>query len=162
MRIIWAPWRIKYINESKKKKGCFICEIIKENKDEENLVLYRGKNTIIIMNKFPYNSSHIMISPLRHIKNFYELTDDEINEIFKLISKSQKIIENLYKPDGFNIGVNIGKASGAGEEHLHFHLVPRWFGDTNFMTVFAETRVMPESIFEIYKKLKEGFIESNR
>ncbi len=126
------------------------------------MVLYRGKNTIIIMNKFPYNSSHIMISPLRHIKNFYELTDDEINEIFKLISKSQKIIENLFKPDGFNLGVNIGKASGAGEEHLHFHLVPRWFGDTNFMTVFIETRVMPESIFEIYKKLKEGFIESNR
>ncbi len=162
MRIIWAPWRIKYINQSKKKKGCFICQIIKDEKDEENLVLYRGKTTIIIMNKFPYNSSHIMISPIRHIENFYELTDEEVQEIFKLISKSQKIIRDLYNPDGFNLGVNIGKAAGAGEDHLHFHLVPRWFGDTNFMTVISETRVMPESIVEVYKKIKEAFIESNK
>ncbi|HRT37181.1 MAG TPA: HIT domain-containing protein [Caldisericia bacterium] len=162
MRVIWAPWRIKYINESKKKKECFICQIIKDEKDEENLVVYRGKNTIIIMNKFPYNSSHIMISPIRHIENFYELTDEEVQEIFKLISKSQKIIKDLYNPDGFNFGVNIGKAAGAGEDHLHFHLVPRWFGDTNFMTVISETRVMPESIVEVHKKLKEAFIESNK
>jgi len=162
MRVIWAPWRIKYINKSKKKKECFICQIIKDEKDEENLVLYRGKTTIIIMNKFPYNSSHIMISPIRHIENFYELTDEEVQEIFNLISKSQKIIRDLYNPDGFNLGVNIGKAAGAGEDHLHFHLVPRWFGDTNFMTVISETRVMPESIVEVYKKLKEAFIESNK
>lgn len=161
MRIIWAPWRIKYIKESKKKEGCFICEIINKDNDEENLVLNRTKNTIIIMNKFPYNSAHIMICPKRHIKNFYELKNEEIEEIMKLISKSQKIIEEIYKPDGFNLGVNIGKAAGAGEEHLHFHLVPRWFGDTNFMTVINETRVIPESIIEIYKKLKERFIESN-
>jgi len=114
------------------------------------------------MNKFPYNSSHIMISPIRHIENFYELTDEEVQEIFNLISKSQKIIRDLYNPDGFNLGVNIGKAAGAGEDHLHFHLVPRWFGDTNFMTVISETRVMPESIVEVYKKLKEAFIESNK
>jgi len=162
MKIIWAPWRIKYINESKRKKSCFICEIINDKKDEENLVLYRGKNTIILMNKFPYNSSHIMISPIRHIKNLYDLTQEEFEEIFQLIAKSQKIIEDLYKPDGFNLGVNIGKAAGAGEEHIHFHLVPRWFGDTNFMTVFSEIRVMPESVINIYKKLKEAFIESNR
>lgn len=162
MKIIWAPWRIKYINESKRKKNCFICEIINDKRDEENLVLYRGKNTIILMNKFPYNSSHIMISPIRHIKNLYDLTQEEFEEIFQLIAKSQKIIGDLYKPDGFNLGVNIGKAAGAGEEHIHFHLVPRWFGDTNFMTVFSETRVMPESIINIYNKLKEAFIENNR
>lgn len=162
MKIIWAPWRIKYISKSKKKGNCFICEIIKDFNDEENLVLYRGKNTIVLMNKYPYNSAHIMISPIRHIKNFYELKEYEFEEIFKLIAKSQKIIENIYKPDGFNLGVNIGKAAGAGEDHLHFHIVPRWFGDTNFMTIFSETRVMPESVIDIYKKLKEAFIENNR
>lgn len=161
MKIIWAPWRIKYISQSKKKRNCFICEIIKDFNDEENLVLYRGKNTIVLMNKYPYNSAHIMISPIRHITNFYELKEYEFEEIFKLIAKSQKIIENLYKPDGFNLGVNIGKAAGAGENHLHFHIVPRWFGDTNFMTIFSETRVIPESLFDIYKKLKEAFIENN-
>lgn len=161
MKIIWAPWRIKYINQSKKKRNCFICEIIKDINDEENLVLYRGKNTIVLMNKYPYNSAHIMISPIRHITNFYELKGEEFEEIFKLIAKSQKIIENIYKPDGFNLGVNIGKAAGAGEDHLHFHIVPRWFGDTNFTTIFSETRVIPESVIDIYKKLKEAFIENN-
>lgn len=162
MKIIWAPWRIKYIRQSKIKKDCFICEIIKDTDDEKNLILCRGKKVIVIMNKFPYNSAHLMVSPVRHINNFYELEDDEFEEIFKLIAKSQKIIENMYKPDGFNFGVNIGKAAGAGEDHLHFHIVPRWFGDTNFMTIFSETRVIPESVINIYKKLKEAFIENNR
>lgn len=161
MRVIWAPWRIKYILSSKKKSGCFICEIINDNKDEENLVLKRGKFSIIIMNRYPYNSAHLMVSPLRHIKNIYELNDDETEEIMKFLSLSQKIIEKSYNPDGFNIGVNIGRAAGAGEEHLHFHIVPRWFGDTNFMTLFGETRVIPDNLFEIYKKLKEEFIENN-
>lgn len=161
MRVIWAPWRIKYILSSKKKSGCFICEIINDKKDEENLVLKRGKYSIIIMNRYPYNSAHLMISPLRHIKNIYELNENETEEIMKFLSLSQKIIEKLYNPDGFNIGVNIGRAAGAGEEHLHFHIVPRWFGDTNFMTLFGETRVIPDSLFEIYKKLKEEFIENN-
>lgn len=161
MRILWAPWRIKYILSSRKKSGCFICEVVKDSKDEDNLVLKRGSYSIIIMNRYPYNPAHLMISPTRHIKNIYELNDDESNEIMKFLSLSQKIIEKLYYPDGFNIGVNIGRAAGAGEEHLHFHIVPRWFGDTNFMTLFGETRVIPDSLFEIYKKLKEGFIENS-
>lgn len=161
MRVLWAPWRIKYILSSKKKVGCFICQIINENKDDENLVLKRGSFSIIIMNRYPYNSAHLMISPLRHVKNVYELNDDEQKEIMKFLSLSQKIIEKIYNPDGFNIGVNIGKAAGAGEEHLHFHIVPRWSGDTNFMTVFSKTRVIPEDLTEIYKKLKEAFIENN-
>lgn len=161
MKIIWAPWRIKYIKEHRKREGCFICEIINSKEDEKNLVIKRTNNCIIIMNKFPYNSAHIMISPNRHIQNFYELNSFEMEEIMNLISLSQKIIKNIYNPDGFNLGVNIGRAAGAGEEHLHFHLVPRWFGDTNFMTTFSSTRVIPESLFEIYKKLKEAFSESN-
>ncbi|MCX8094927.1 MAG: HIT domain-containing protein [Caldisericia bacterium] len=161
MRVLWAPWRIKYILSSKKKTGCFICELVKDNKDEENLILKRGNFSIIIMNKYPYNSAHLMISPLRHIKDLYELNDDEMKEIMNFLILSQKIIEKIYKPDGYNIGVNIGRAAGAGEEHLHFHIVPRWSGDTNFMTVFGETRVIPDSLFEIYKKLKEEFIENS-
>jgi ATP adenylyltransferase len=161
MRIIWAPWRIKYIISSKKKLGCFICDIVKDIKDEENLVLKRGKYSIIIMNRYPYNTAHLMISPIRHIKNLYDLKKEELEEILEFLCLSQKIIEKVYSPDGFNIGVNIGKAAGAGEEHLHFHIVPRWFGDTNFMTIFGETRVIPDKLDEIYKKLKEAFIENS-
>ena len=161
MRIIWAPWRIKYIISSKKKLGCFICDIVKDIKDEENLVIKRGKYSIIIMNRYPYNTAHLMISPIRHIKNLYDLKKEEREEILEFLCLSQKIIEKVYLPDGFNIGVNIGKAAGAGEEHLHFHIVPRWFGDTNFMTIFGETRVIPDKLDEIYKKLKEAFIENS-
>lgn len=161
MKIIWAPWRIKYILSAKRKekKGCFICDIVKSEVDEKNLVLKRGDRVIVIMNRFPYNPGHIMVCPKRHVKFPYELTDEEKLEIMNTISEMIKLLEEVLSQEGFNIGVNIGRAAGAGEEHLHFHIVPRWNGDTNFMPLFSETKVIPESLSDTYKKLKEAMNE---
>lgn len=155
MKILFAPWRMKYIQNAGKESGCFICNAIASSEDEKNLVLLRGKSTIVIMNRYPYNPGHIMVCPNRHIKFPYELSKEESLELIQTLSRMVKIIENTFKPNGQNIGVNIGKASGAGEEHLHFHIVPRWVGDTNFMPLLSETKVVPDSLENIYKKIKE-------
>ncbi|BAL81549.1 HIT family protein [Caldisericum exile] len=158
MRNLFAPWRKTYIqNAHKKDRDCFICVAANSLNDEESLVVKRGNFAIIILNRYPYNSGHVMICPKRHIKFPYELNEDEQKEIMQFLGLAVKMLENVYHPEGFNIGVNIGRAAGAGEEHLHFHVVPRWGGDTNFMSVFGETRVIPETIEETYKKLKEEF-----
>lgn len=162
MKIIWAPWRIKYIlsSQRKNKKNCFICDIVKDKRDEENLVVKRGEKVLIIMNKFPYNPGHVMICPKRHVKFPYELTEEESLEIMKEISEMVRVIEKVLSPDGFNIGLNIGRVSGAGEEHLHFHIVPRWNGDTNFMPVLSETKVLPEFLPDTYRKIVEAINET--
>lgn len=156
MKNIFAPWRMKYIQNANKKDECFICAAVGSKEDEKKLILLRGNYAIVIMNSFPYNPGHVMVCPSRHIKFPYEMSKDESLEVMAFISRMVKTIQEIYKPDGFNIGVNIGKTSGAGEEHLHFHVVPRWIGDTNFMPVFAETKVMPESLEESYRKIKEA------
>jgi ATP adenylyltransferase len=155
MKIIWAPWRAKYISEIKKTKNCFICEAVKSTNDKESLVIFRGKLTIAIMNKYPYNTGHMMVSPIRHIKFPYEMTKEEMTEAMALLAKMTKVLENIYSPEGINIGVNIGKSAGAGEDHLHFHIVPRWHGDTNFMSVLADTRVLPSTLETTYLKIKK-------
>lgn len=155
MKIIWAPWRAKYIAENKEAHNCFICEAIKSTDDKSSLILLRGQFSIVIMNRFPYNTGHVLVSPIRHIKFPFEMTSEEMSEVMFFIGKMTKAINNLYTPDGINIGVNIGKSAGAGEEHLHFHIVPRWNGDTNFITVFDNTRVLPSSIESTYKTIKE-------
>ena len=163
MKIIWAPWRIKYILAAKRKekKECFICNAVKSNKDEENLVVERGEKVIVIMNRFPYNPGHIMVCPKRHVKFPYELTKEENLELMNTLSEMVKLLDRVFSPEGFNIGLNIGKVSGAGEEHLHFHIVPRWSGDTNFMPVLSETKVIPEFLLDTYKKLREAMNESS-
>ncbi len=159
MKHLFAPWRMKYINSSKDNKGCFICNAVSYVKDEENLVLFRGENSIVILNRYPYNSGHIMVCPKRHIKVPYELNSKEQKELMETLSKMVKVLEEVYHPGGFNIGVNIDKAAGAGEEHLHFHIVPRWVGDTNFMSVTGETRVIPENIKDTYDHIKKAIEE---
>ena len=163
MKIIWAPWRIKYILAAKRKekKSCFICDAVKSNNDEENLVVKRGEKVIVIMNRFPYNPGHIMVCPKRHVKFPYELTKEENLELMNTLSEMVKLLDRAFSPEGFNIGLNIGKVSGAGEEHLHFHIVPRWSGDTNFMPVLSETKVIPEFLLDTYKKLREAMNESS-
>jgi ATP adenylyltransferase len=156
MKYLFAPWRTKYINAVKDKKGCFICEAVKSVDDEANLVLYRGEHTIVIMNRYPYSSGHIMVCPKRHLKFPYELTPDEQKELMETLGKMVKVLEEVYHPGGLNIGANIGKAAGAGEEHLHFHIVPRWVGDTNFMSVTGETRVIPDTLDNTYYKIREA------
>ncbi|MFN4227334.1 MAG: HIT family protein [Candidatus Ratteibacteria bacterium] len=153
--IIWAPWRIGYILETKKDK-CFLCDSVNSKKNK--YVVYKGNLSFVIMNIYPYNNGHIMVAPLRHIKDIEELKEQEINEISKLILISVKILKKILKPEGFNIGLNLGKVSGAGiEDHLHIHIVPRWQGDTNFMPVISNTKVIPQSLNEIVKILKKEF-----
>ncbi len=159
---LWAPWRAKYIesfsnSNSDEKKECLFCEKARSNEDEKNFILFRGEKCYIIMNLFPYNSGHIMVVPYKHTPNFSDLTDDEMLEIMRVIKKGIRALELALKPHGFNIGANLGRVSGAGiDEHIHFHIVPRWNGDTNFMPVISETKVISELISDTYKKIKNS------
>ncbi|MCM8807057.1 MAG: HIT domain-containing protein [Candidatus Omnitrophica bacterium] len=153
--IIWAPWRIGYIIKVKKNK-CFLCESV--NLKKNKYVVYKGKNNFIIMNIFPYNNGHIMLAPFRHIKEIEDLKEEEINELILLLQKSVKVLKKILKPEGFNIGLNLGKVSGAGlEDHIHIHIVPRWQGDTNFMPVISNTKIIPQSLDQLAKILKKEF-----
>lgn len=157
MKYLWAPWRMEYILKEKN-EGCIFCEIPKENQDKENYVLYRGKFCFVILNTYPYNNGHIMIAPYVHIKNLEELNRDTINELMSLCQKSISVLKKKMNPQGFNIGANIGKVGGAGIlEHVHLHIVPRWQGDTNFMPVISDTKVMPQYLSETYDLLKAAF-----
>jgi len=154
MERLWAPWRIEYIQRAKE-SGCILCQKPGENDDHANFILYRGENNFVILNAFPYNPGHLMIAPYRHTASLQDLTDDEAMEHFSLVKKSLAVLKQVLKPDGFNVGLNVGKSAGAGiEEHLHTHIVPRWQGDTNFMPVLSNTRVVSEGVASTYKKLK--------
>jgi ATP adenylyltransferase len=156
MRKLWAPWRMTYIHQ-KKRGGCFFCQDLRERKDEENLILYRGKRAFVVMNRFPYNNGHLMVVPGRHCQHLEELSPREGEELFRLLQISVRVLRSSLNPDGFNVGLNLGKAAGAGEEHVHFHIVPRWVGDSNYMPVLGETKVIPEYLSETYRKLRVAF-----
>jgi ATP adenylyltransferase len=156
MKTIWAPWRMDYIHE-KKEEGCIFCKKPLEKKDEKNLILYRGKRAFVVMNKFPYNNGHLMIVPKRHCTDLEELNINEFQELFDVMKISTQALKASLSPHGFNIGFNIGKAGGAGKDHLHLHVVPRWMGDTNFMPTLAETKIIPETLNETYRKLRSVF-----
>ena len=162
MKVLWAPWRIEYIR-SPKHDGCIFCDFPKENRDRERLILHRGKHAFIIMNNYPYNPGHVMVVPYRHVAKWEDLTDEELLEIMKLSQLMIKAIKKAMNPDGFNMGVNLGRVAGAGiDAHVHLHIVPRWNGDTNFMPVVADTKGIPESLQEAYDELKkaiEGVLE---
>ena len=151
---LWAPWRMEYIRAAKS-SDCFICQIIKETSDAENLILLRGEYTLLLMNRYPYNSGHLLVAPYRHIATFQELTLDEQQEISSFTQLALHALQSLMNPDGFNMGINQGAAAGAGlEDHLHQHIIPRWNGDTNFMPVVGQTRVIPQLLEEQYQQLK--------
>lgn len=158
MEHIWAPWRREYIQKVQADdSGCFLCEKLVENNDESNLVLYRGENNFIVMNLYPYNPGHLLVAPYRHLGNIYDLTEIEANEHLKLIRLGVKLLDNTMHPAGFNIGMNLTRIAGAGLfDHIHTHIVPRWQGDTNFITVVSETRVISEGLSMTYNKLKEA------
>ena len=157
MEQIWAPWRIKYIR-TKKTEGCILCDKPRQNNDTLNYILHRGDKNFIIMNSYPYNPGHLMVAPYRHIANLEELTGGELHEHFKIVCRSIKILRRAFNPTGFNVGINMGKASGAGiDDHIHTHIVPRWQGDTNFMPVISDVRIVPEVLAETYEKLRDKF-----
>ena len=157
MKHIWAPWRIEYI-QMEKSGECILCEKPGQDDDALNLILYRGDKNFIIMNSYPYNPGHLMIAPYRHVANLEELTNGELHEHFEIVARSIRILRQVFNPGGFNLGINMGKIAGAGiDDHLHTHIVPRWQGDTNFMPVISNVRVVPEALAETYEKLKGKF-----
>ncbi|HKK33816.1 MAG TPA: HIT domain-containing protein [Desulfomicrobiaceae bacterium] len=162
MKTLSAPWRINYILGPKPEE-CVFCLPAHRDEDEERLVLYRGKYSFVIMNKYPYSNGHIMVTPFRHVQCPTELPPEEAHEIMDLLQSSTRILKDCFNaPPGINIGLNIGEAAGAGiREHLHFHLVPRWNGDHSFMAVMAETMVLPEHLRSTYCKLKPFFDKLN-
>jgi ATP adenylyltransferase len=154
---LWAPWRIEYIL-GEKSGECFLCRAFKEDQDRENLVLKRAKTCVVVMNRFPYNNGHLMIVPLRHIDAIERLTPEEQRELMDLTARSVEILKQVMNPQGFNIGLNLGEAAGAGlKDHLHQHIVPRWAGDTNFMPVLGDVRVIPQALLELYDRLAPAF-----
>lgn len=155
MERIWAPWRIQYI-QMEKPEGCILCEKPKQNNDALNYILHRGDKNFIILNSYPYNPGHLMVAPYRHVASLEGLTEEERHEHFEIVSRSIKVLRQVFNPGGFNIGMNVGKVAGTGiDDHFHTHIVPRWQGDTNFMPVLADIRVLPEALAETYQKLKD-------
>lgn len=153
---LWAPWRLRYITSIKKQKGCLFCRVVKEKTDRQNLLLLRSRYSFVMLNKFPYNNGHLMVIPYRHLKCPGELKENEVLDLFSSLNKMQGVLKRLLKPDGFNIGMNIGRVSGAGiPNHVHLHVVPRWKEDTNFMPAVCGTKVISQSLDELYARLYE-------
>jgi ATP adenylyltransferase len=158
MKVIWAPWRMAYIRTARRQAGCIFCVKSKQRRDTANLLLHRGRHGFVLMNLFPYNSGHLMVAPYAHVESLELLSPDEAADLIALTSLSLKILRAEIRPEGFNVGINLGRVSGAGiEEHVHVHIVPRWNGDTNFMPLFSETRVIPEHLRATYRKLQARF-----
>ena len=156
---LWAPWRLEYITQADELEGCVFClEAAGEIPESGSLVVARGETAIALLNKYPYSSGHLMAAPRRHVGSFAELGDEETLEIHALARAALAALERLYGPDGFNLGWNLGRVAGAGiADHVHLHIVPRWSGDTNFMPVLADTKVIPEFLLETRDRLREAW-----
>lgn len=162
MQPIWAPWRLEYIL-SKKGAACIFCEKPGEKKDKDNLILYRGANNFVMLNLYPYNNGHLIVVPYRHLFSITDMSDAEMLELMTLAQLSVSCLKEALMPEGYNIGVNIGKVAGAGiEEHLHVHIIPRWVGDTHFMAVLDEARVIPEHVMSTYERLLPLFNKAKK
>ena len=157
MQRLWSPWRMEYIT-SEKDIGCIFCEKIKEGEDQENLILLRGECCFVMMNRYPYNNGHLMVVPYEHVDTPLKLSPQAQFEMMRLVTICLQVLEGAMHPDGFNIGMNLGASAGAGiKDHIHMHVVPRWVGDTNFMPVLSETRVIVEALGQSYQRLKPIF-----
>lgn len=157
MQTLWAPWRMDYIG-GEKPQGCIFCQYPAQAADRENLVLGRSPHAFAMLNKYPYNNGHLMVIPRRHVADLTALPDAEFAEVHRLLALAIEAVKAAYRPEGFNIGMNLGRIAGAGiDEHLHYHVVPRWGGDSNFMPVLAETKVMVEHLSASYDRLRPVF-----
>ena len=154
---LWAPWRSTYI-QREPKPGCIFCYAAQAQSDEETFVVFRGTHNFVILNRYPYTSGHLMIAPYAHASRLNQVEEASTAEMMALTRRAELILEEVYKPGGLNLGMNLGEAAGAGiEEHIHLHVLPRWRGDANFMTTVGNTRVLPEDLEETYKKLRGRF-----
>ena len=164
MERLWAPWRMEFIRADTD-GVCFLCEAAGAlpERDREFLVLARGAKAFVIMNRYPYNNGHLLVAPCRHEGDFGAFDDDELREMMRLLQLADRIVRSEMRAEGVNIGLNLGRAAGAGlVDHLHFHIVPRWVGDTNFMPVIAETRTIPQALDELWEELRPRFEEAQR
>jgi len=162
MRVLWAPWRMEYILSNEKEGGCIFCPGDDRSHDEARLFIHVGKSTLVMMNRFPYNNGHLLVAPIRHVPGLEHLTQEETLDLMTMVRKGIEALKNEMHPEGFNVGLNLGKVAGAGmAEHMHFHIVPRWNGDTNLMTILGDVRVIPEHINETYRKLLPYFNKAN-
>ena len=159
MDYIWSPWRFQYMAEvtQGQQPECFFCAAVKSTRDDETLVVYRGKKVFVILNRYPYTSGHVMIVPYAHVAELSLCDAEALSEMMELARRVEAALHATYTPDGMNLGMNLGKAAGAGVAgHLHLHMLPRWIGDTNFMTVTGETRVHPEELRDTFEKLRKA------
>ncbi len=158
MEKIWAPWRSEYVSKIvKKSKECIFCKMVKEKKDKKNYIFRRTEHCFSVLNIYPYNNGHVLIVPNRHVNDLSKLKRPEREVLFDLLEETKACLENVLKPAGYNIGINLGRAAGAGfPKHLHVHLVPRWFGDANFMPVTGNTKIISDSLKSLYEKLKNA------
>jgi len=158
MDYLWTPWRYQYVTSTGKADRCVLCDAAASPDDSASLVVYRGREAFVILNRYPYTSGHVMIVPYRHVSTLENLSDEALVEMTRLVKTTERHIRELYHPEGMNVGMNLGKSAGAGiAEHLHLHVLPRWTGDTNFMTVIGETRVMPESLEVTWQRLHAAY-----
>ncbi|MDY6845393.1 MAG: HIT domain-containing protein [Thermodesulfobacteriota bacterium] len=157
MEVIWAPWRMEYITEDNK-EACIFCAKLKEPDYRNNLILLKQKHTFVIMNKYPYNVGHLMVVPIRHLAGLDDFSHEELIEFISLTRDAVQVLKNTLNPQGFNLGMNIGRVAGAGVlGHIHHHIVPRWQGDFNYMPIIGETKVMPQHLMETYDRLFPHF-----
>jgi ATP adenylyltransferase len=158
LKRLWAPWRLEYIQSADEQEGCFLCDAAASDDDEAQLVVHRGERAFVLLNKFPYAAGHALVAPYRHGRSFDDLDDDEALEIHQLGAQALAALRAAYAPEGFNVGWNIGRVAGAGvPEHAHLHVVPRWKGDTNFMPVLGDVKVIPEHLLATRAKLADAW-----
>lgn len=158
MEHLWSPWRMEYIMRNEAAPGCIFCKALQQEDNLVNLIVTRGKTAFVILNRYPYTSGHIMVVPNAHQPSLELLDAETRGEMMELVSRSLQVMRAVYKPEGFNVGVNIGAAAGAGvTDHVHIHVVPRWAGDTNFMSTLAGARVLPEALDDTYRRLREAW-----
>lgn len=158
MKRIWSPWRMKYIQNHNSGRDCPFCTALENPHPEEKFLIHQGEKAFVILNLYPYTTGHLLILPLEHQEKLDDLDPETRAEMMELINQAMEVLDKLYRPEGFNVGMNMGEAAGAGiPKHLHWHIVPRWAGDTNYMTAVGEVRVLPEMLEDTYRKIKSAW-----
>ncbi len=158
MRQLYAPWRLQYIESGETPDGCIFCDFPKDTNDEKNLIVHRGAHAFHILNKFPYAAGHVMVVPFAHVDDLATLEPDAFANLHQELLKAQNAVRAVYKPHGLNVGMNLGRAAGAGiDSHLHYHVVPRWLGDVNFMPVLADVKIISSHLEDSFRRLREAY-----